>query len=87
VAINLQRCYDRFTKYRRDHAISGECLEYRQFTKQLRGSDLFIAYKPVNFNNRTAQAFVLNYPLLLERCDMEGFDGINTAEPDEEVVF
>jgi len=87
VAINLKRCYDRFTKYRRDHAISGECLEYRQFTKQLRGSDLFLAYKPVNFNNRTAQAFVLNYPLLLERCDMEGFDSINTVEPDEDVVF
>ena len=87
VAVNLKRCYDRFTKYRRDHAISGECLEYRQFTKQLRGSDLFLAYKPVNFNNRTAQAFVLNYPLLLERCDIEGFDSINTVEPDEEVVF
>jgi len=87
VAINLKRCYDRFTKYRRDHAISGECLEYRQFTKQLRGSDLFLAYKPVNFNNRTAQAFVLNYPLLLERCDMEGFDSFNTAEQDEDVVF
>jgi hypothetical protein len=87
VAINLKRCYDRFTKYRRDHAISGECLEYRQFTKQLRNSDLFIAYKPVNFNNRTAQAFVLNYPLLLERCDIEGFDGIITVEPEEEVVF
>ena len=84
VAINLKRCYDRFTKYRRDHAISGECLEYRQFTKQLRGSDLFIAYKPVNFNNRTAQAFVLNYPLLLERCDLEGFDSINTVEREEE---
>jgi len=69
VAINLKRCYDRFTKYRRDHAITGECLEYRQFTKQLRNSDLFVAYKPVNFNNITTKAYVLNYALLRERCD------------------
>jgi len=84
VAINLKRCYDRFTKYRRDHAITGECLEYRQFTKQLRGSDLFVAYKPVNFNNTTAQAFILDYRLLLERCDIQGFDHINVAPEDEE---
>jgi len=84
VAINLKRCYDRFTKYRRDHAITGECLEYRQFTKQLRGSDLFVAYKPVNFNNTTAQAFILDYRLLLERCDIQGFDHISAALEDEE---
>jgi hypothetical protein len=80
VAINLKRCYDRFTKYRRDHAISGECLEYRQFTKQLRGSDLFVAYRTVAFSNTAARAFVLDYRLLLERCDIEGFDQVSAAE-------
>ena len=80
VAITLKRCYDRFTKYRRDHAISGECLEYRQFTKQLRGSDLFVAYKPVSFTNGHVRAFVLDYRLVLERCDIDGFDQNNTIE-------
>jgi len=84
VAINLKRCYDRFTKYRREHAITGECLEYRQFTKQLRNSDLFVAYKPVKFANTTAHAFVLNYMSLLERCDIQGFDHINTIPEEEE---
>ena len=84
VAINLKRCYDRFTKYRKDHAITGECLEYRQFTRQLRGSDLFVAYKPVNFSNTTAQAFVLDYRLVLERCDIQGFDHVNMTPEEEE---
>jgi hypothetical protein len=84
VAINLKRCYDRFTKYRRDHAISGECLEYRQLTKQLKSSDLFLAYKPVRFNNCLAKCFVLDYRLVLERCDIEGFDQVGTVEDTEE---
>jgi len=79
VAINLKRCYDRFTRYRRDHAITGECLEYRQFTKQLRGSDLFVAYRTVAFSNTHARAFVLDYRLVLERCDIDGFDQVNTT--------
>jgi len=87
VAINLKRCYDRFTKYRRDHAISGECLEYRQFTKQLRGSDLFVAYRTIAFTNTPARAFVLDYRLVLERCDIDGFDQVNiTAETSEDDI-
>jgi hypothetical protein len=87
VAINLKRCYDRFTKYRRDHAISGECLEYRQFTKQLRGSDLFVAYRTVAFSNAPARAFVLDYRLVLERCDIDGFDQVNiTADTSEDDI-
>ena len=74
IAINIKRCYDRFTKYRRDCAISGECLEYRQFTKQLRGSDLFLDYKPVGFENGLARAFVLDYTALRARCDIDNFE-------------
>jgi hypothetical protein len=40
ISMRFGRIYDRFTKYRRDHAIVGECLEFRQFLKQIRNSDL-----------------------------------------------
>ena len=73
--LNVKRFYDRYTKYRRDHAIVGECLDYRQFTKQLRNSDLFISYMPFHFDDGQARAFVLDYRLLLERCDIESLDG------------
>ena len=79
LALNLKHCYDRFTKYRRDHAIIGECLEYRQFTRQLRASDLFVAYKPVRFSNGLAKSFVLDYSAILARCDIDSFE--NTAIP------
>jgi hypothetical protein len=75
IGINLKRCYDKFTKYRRDHAIQGECLTYSQFTKQLRSSDLFVAYKPVRFEDGPARAFVLDYAAVRERCDLESFNG------------
>ena len=74
IAINFKNCYDRFTKYRRDHAIFGECLEYRQFTRQLRNSDLFVSYRTARFDNGVAHAFVLDYPAVLERCDIDSFE-------------
>ena len=47
------RFYDQYTKYRRDHAIYGECLPYNQFIKQLKKSDLFIAYKSFRIGGGT----------------------------------
>jgi len=80
VYLNVKRVYDKYTKYRRDHAITGECLDYRQFIKQLRGSDLYIDYLPFRFDDGPARAFVLDYPLLLERCDIESLDS-TAVEP------
>lgn len=65
--------YDRYTQYRRDHAIVGECLPYGQFMKQLRKSDLYVEAKAIRFGDDTRSTVVLNYPLLRKRCDVDGF--------------
>ena len=74
VAICFKRCYDDYTKYRRDHAIMGECLEYTQFLRQLRASDLFIAYKSVRMAGDTVSAHILNFDLIRTRCGIQSFD-------------
>ena len=74
VAICFRRCYDRYTQYRREHAIGGESLEYAQFLKQLRQSDLFVAYKPVRINGELRRAYVLDYDEIKKRCDIATFD-------------
>lgn len=72
-AFHVKGFYDRYTQYRRDHAIGGECLNYSQFMKQLKKSDLFIATKTIRFGEDTKCGIVLNYPLLCKRCDIDGF--------------
>ena len=74
VAICFKLCYDRFTQYRREHAIGGESLEYAQFLKQLRQSDLFVAYKPVRMGGELRRAYVLDYDEIKKRCDIATFD-------------
>ena len=76
VAICFRRCYDRYTQYRREHAIGGESLEYAQFLKQLRQSDLFVAYKPVRINGELRRAYVLDYDEIKKRCDIATFDSL-----------
>lgn len=73
IAIHFRGIYDRYTAYRRDHAIVGECLPYAQFMKQLRKSDLYVETKVIRFGDDTKKAVVLNYPLIRKRCDIEGF--------------
>lgn len=73
IAIRFNIIYDRFTKYRRDYAIFGECLEYRQFLKQLKNSDLFVEYKTVRFRDDVHKAYVLDFTELTSRCDVEKF--------------
>lgn len=75
VAIRFNKIYDNFTKYRRDYAITGECLPYTQFLKQLRNSDLFVTYKQVRFPDISAKAYVLDFGLLQQRSDIVNFDG------------
>lgn len=73
IAIHFKSVYDRLTKYRRDHAIMGECLSYSQFMRQLRRSDLYVDDRAVRLGNENRKAVVLNYRLLLQRCDISGF--------------
>lgn len=73
VAIWFKGIYDRYTQYRRDHAILGECLPYGQFMKQLRKSDLFIEGKVIQIGEDVKRGTILNYPLLCQRCDVDGF--------------
>ena len=75
VAFLFSRFYDEYTKYRRDHAICGECLPYGQFIKQLKKSDLFLAFKTFRIGGGTPKAFVLDYELIQKRCDVSGFLG------------
>ena len=75
VAFLFARFYDQYTKYRRDHAIYGECLPYNQFIKQLKKSDLFVGYKTARIGHGTPKAYVLNYELIRQRCDVTGFLG------------
>lgn len=82
IAFRFQKFYDRYTKYRRDHAITGECLSYEQFKKQLKNSDLYVDYKNVRFESGAAKATILNYALLRQRCDITGFFGTDVPPLD-----
>jgi hypothetical protein len=75
VAFLFSRFYDDYTKYRRDHAIYGECLPYDQFIKQLKKSDLFLAFKTFRIGGGTPKAYVLDYELIQKRCNVSGFLG------------
>lgn len=74
VAINVKKCYDRYTRYRRDFAITGECLSQTEFVKQLRHSDLFVSYSPVRFANGQWRAYVLDFAEIKKRCNIDSFD-------------
>lgn len=75
IAIWFKGVYDRYTQYRRDHAILGECLQYYQFMKQLRKSDLFVTDKTVLMGDNRKKATILNYGMLRQRCNVDGFLG------------
>jgi putative DNA primase/helicase len=73
VALHFKSFYDRFTQYRRDHAIIGECLPYAQFMKQLRKADIYIETKNVRLGEEVRKCIILNYAVLQQRCDIDGF--------------
>lgn len=73
VAIWFKGIYDRYTQYRRDHAILGECLPYNQFMKQLRKSDLYVCDRTVMLGNNRRKGTILDYGMLKRRCDVDGF--------------
>ena len=75
VALYFKGFYDRYTQYRREHAIMGECLPYAQFMKQLRKSDLYTCDRTVRMGDVRKKTVLLNYALLRQRCDVDGFLG------------
>lgn len=75
--LRLSNIYDQYTKFRKDYAIVGEVLTYKQFQQQLRHSDLFIGSNVQHRfgKDKTNQkSWVIDYKTLCERCDVSGFD-------------
>jgi hypothetical protein len=74
VALYFKGFYDRFTRYIRENAIMTEYLQYNQFLKQLRKSELFVETRAVRFaGGEPKKAHILNYARVREVCDVEGF--------------
>ena len=72
--IRLAKVYDDYTKYRKDYAITGEVLAYREFRKQLQHSDLFVAgNQQKRMGDRNQKVWVLRFDALAQRCDVSGF--------------
>ncbi|MDO5118329.1 MAG: hypothetical protein Q4D34_07570, partial [Eggerthellaceae bacterium] len=72
--IRLAKVYDDYTKYRKDYAITGEVLAYREFRKQLQHSDLFVAgNQQKRMGDRNQKVWVLRFDVLAQRCDVSGF--------------
>ena len=73
--IKLPQVYDRYTKYRKDYAVSGEVLPYAQFKKQLMHTDVYVQHNvQKKFNGVNAKCWVLNMEALRLLCDVSGFD-------------
>ena len=74
LCIRLKRVYDDYTRYRRDHAILGEVLGYKDFHRQLERTDYFISKDETKyFKGVKTRVWTLNYELLRTVCDIEEF--------------
>ena len=74
VAIHFKGIYDRFTRYIREHAITTEHLQYNQFMKQLRKSDLFVEMRTVRMGSGDPKkAAVLDYEAIRQKSEVDGF--------------
>ena len=72
--LKLSKIYDDYTKYRKDHALVGECLPYAQFKKQLKHSDIFIEENAQKrFPDGNSRCWVLDFAKLSTRIDVSGF--------------
>ncbi len=70
IGFDIKRFYDRYTKYRREHVIGNECLEYGQFIKQLKHKEYFVNYRNVRFDGESRKAYIINFDLLAKCCDV-----------------
>jgi len=74
VAIHFKGVYDRFTRYIRENAITTEHLQYNQFMKQLRNSDLYLGDRTVRMGSGDPKkTAVLDFEAIQMRCDVDGF--------------
>ena len=72
VAIYFKGCYDRFTRYIRENAITAEYLQYSQFMRQLKRSSMYVDTRSVRFaDGNVKSATVLDYNVIRERCDVD----------------
>jgi len=75
LSLRLGDIYDRYTKYRRDYAVSGEVLTAAQFKKQLEHSDIFIAKNEQQWlGNDNRKVWRVDFDRLASRCDVSGFE-------------
>ena len=74
--LRLSKVYDKYTKYRKDYAVTGEILPYTQFRKQLMHSDLFLeANVQKKINGMNTKCWVIDYQKMLEHgLDVSGFE-------------
>ena len=79
--IRLPKVYDDYTRYRKDYAISGEVLAYKEFKRQLQHSDIFMASNMTRrMGDSPAKVWMLRYDVLSQRCDVSGFQA-DDAKP------
>ena len=78
----LSKIYDRYTKYRKDFAVSGEILTQTQFVKQLSHSEYLIDLdKSKRFTDKSKKCWVIDFAKLSARCDVSGFLRDETEPP------
>ena len=71
----LNHVYDKYTRYRREYAVTGEVLTYAQFKKQLEHSDIFIAKnKQMWLGSDNRKVWQIDFGVLSARCDVSGFE-------------
>lgn len=70
----LYNFYDRYTRYRRDYAITGECLKYKAFCKQLNLTDFLVrGGQLIRFPSGERRIWTVNFVKLSAACDVSGF--------------
>jgi hypothetical protein len=75
--------YDRYTKYRKDHAVVGEVLTDRQFLKQLEHTEYCLEKnKTERIGGKPCKIWIIDFEKLSNACNVSGF---LTVQDDEQV--
>jgi len=73
LCINFYKAYDKYTRYHRDYAITGEVMTDEQFYKQLKETDYFIKRGSVRIGGEPQSLWVIDYEKLSQIVDVSGF--------------
>jgi hypothetical protein len=77
----FSEAYDRFTKYRKDYALTGECLSAEQFKQQLRHSEYYVkSGQNQRYGKQTHRSWTVNYEKLMQVADVSGFLEVEADE-------